>query len=398
MGYGQSDQDDERYQKVSLTVNTGSILELPPQSSLVASKKVSLSPVLKAGLPILTYCIASIVMTVTNKFVVSGDFNMVFLLLTVQSLVTVIFLQTFKFLNLIKYQQIEYETAKKWYPIVVFLVGMIYTGSKALQYLPIPMYTIFKNLTIILIAYGEVLWFGGSVTSMMMVSFLLMTSSSVIASWNDVVSALKSLFDVSVIFSNDTAMIGYFWMTVNCISSAAFVLYMRKRIKSTNFKDFDTVYYNNLLSIPILLVPSLLLEDWSSENLMMNFPPGQRQARIWAMIFSGVSAFGMSYASAWCVRTTSSTTYSMVGSLNKLPIAISGIVFFGDEATFGNVSAILIGFIAGMVYSYAKAFPSAKAKEAPVTISSASSQSYSDAVSVNEKISIDKVVGDGSHK
>lgn len=83
-------------------------------------------------------------------------------------------------------------------------------------------------------------------------------------------SALKSLFDVSVIFSNDTAMIGYFWMAVNCISSAAFVLYMRKRIKSTNFKDFDTVYYNNLLSIPILLIPSLLLEDWSSENLMMN--------------------------------------------------------------------------------------------------------------------------------
>jgi GDP-mannose transporter len=61
------------------------------------------------------------------------------------------------------------------------------------------------------------------------------------------------------------------------------------------------------------------------------------------MIFSGVSAFGMSYASAWCVRTTSSTTYSMVGSLNKLPIAISGIVFFGDVATFSNVSAILIG-------------------------------------------------------
>lgn len=72
-------------------------------------------------------------------------------------------------------------------------------------------------------------------------------------------------------------------------------------------------------------------------------PPEERQARIWAMIFSGVSAFGMSYASAWCVRTTSSTTYSMVGSLNKLPIAISGIVFFGDKATFGNVTAIFMG-------------------------------------------------------
>lgn len=68
------------------------------------------------------------------------------------------------------------DEARKWYPIVVFLVGMIYTGSKALQYLPIPVYTIFKNLTIILIAYGEVLWFGGDVTTMMMVSFILMVS------------------------------------------------------------------------------------------------------------------------------------------------------------------------------------------------------------------------------
>jgi GDP-mannose transporter len=79
------------------------------------------------------------------------------------------------------------------------------------------------------------------------------------------------------------------------------------------------------------------------KNLSFISPPEQRQARIWAMVFSGVSAFGMSYASAWCVRTTSSTTYSMVGSLNKLPIAVSGIVLFGDVATFSNVSAILIG-------------------------------------------------------
>ena len=65
-------------------------------------------------------------------------------------------------------------------------------------------------------------------------------------------------------------LLGYFWMIFNCVSSAAFVLYMRKRIKLTNFKDFDTVYYNNLLSIPLLLVPSLLLEDWSATNFQIN--------------------------------------------------------------------------------------------------------------------------------
>lgn len=49
-------------------------------------------------------------------------------------------------------------------------------GELFQQYLTIPVYTIFKNLTIILIAYGEVLWFGSSVTSMTLVSFGLMVS------------------------------------------------------------------------------------------------------------------------------------------------------------------------------------------------------------------------------
>jgi GDP-mannose transporter len=40
---------------------------------------------------------------------------------------------------------------------------------------------------------------------------------------------------------------------------------------------------------------------------------------------------------------------SMVGALNKLPVAASGILFFGDPATFANVSSILVGFFAGLV-------------------------------------------------
>ncbi|KAI9028195.1 hypothetical protein CLU79DRAFT_697224 [Phycomyces nitens] len=330
----------------------------PPQtSSLVAPSIFTLSPGARAALPIVSYCFASILMTVTNKYVLSGyEFNMNFLLLTVQNVVTVTLLQSFKFFNLIKFRGFDRGEARKWMPIAASLVAMIYTGSKALQFLRIPIYTIFKNLTIILIAYGEVIWFGGAVTPIIMSSFGLMILSSIIAGWADISDTLSAIIEL------DTTLIGYFWMAANCFSSAAFVLYMRKRIKLTNFKDFDTVYYNNLLSIPLLIVPSLIFEDWSSENLARNFPADVREQMVYAMIFSGVSAFVMSYASAWCVRTTSSTTYSMVGALNKLPLAASGILFFGDPATFGNVTAIIIGFVAGLVYSYGKTVGSNKPK------------------------------------
>ena len=45
---------------------------------------------------------------------------------------------------------------------------------------------------------------------------------------------------------------------------------------------------------------------------------------------------------------------SMVGALNKLPVAASGMIFFGDAVTFGSVSAVSTGFLAGIVYAVAK--------------------------------------------
>jgi GDP-mannose transporter len=142
------------------------------------------------------------------------------------------------------------------------------------------------------------------------------------------------------------------------------------------------MFYNNLLTIPILLSASLLVEDWSSANLAKNFPPESRNPIIAAMIFSGLSTVFISYTSAWCVRVTSSTTYSMVGALNKLPIAISGLIFFDAPVTFGSVSAITVGFVSGLVYAWAKVRQSgSKLKEGlPMTnpVVSASSQSLKD--------------------
>ena len=82
--------------------------------------------------------------------------------------------------------------------------------------------------------------------------------------------------------------VGYLWMMLNCVTSAAYVAFaflfrlttpdsvfpqvlaMRKRIKSTGFSDWDTMFYNNMLSIPVLAAFSIIVEDWGSENLSRN--------------------------------------------------------------------------------------------------------------------------------
>ncbi|KAF2434928.1 golgi GDP-mannose transporter-like protein [Tothia fuscella] len=350
-----------------------------PRRDAAPSAPISSSPVLA----ILAYCASSILMTVTNKYVLSGmDYNLNFFLLCVQSVVCVVAIQTCKTMGFINYRDFNSDEARKWFPISLLLIGMIYTSTKALKFLSIPVYTIFKNLTIILIAYGEVLWFGGNVSRMALFSFGLIVLSSVIAAWADIQHALSSYgTSTQATEAISTLNAGYMWMGANCICSAAYLLGMRKRIKLTNFKDFDTMYYNNLLTIPVLLLSSLFLEDWSSTNLAKNFPPAHRNPIIIAMIFSGLSSVFISYNSAWCVRVTTSTTYSMVGALNKLPIAISGLVFFDAPVTFGSVSAIIVGFISGMVYTWSKIRASAqKGGELPTTnpVVSSSSQSLKD--------------------
>ena len=120
---------------------------------------------------------------------------------------------------------------------------MIYTGSKALQYLSIPVYTIFKNLTIIITAYGEVLWFGGSVSRLTLFSFGLIVMSSVVAAWADIQHALDTYGGASNPDASNkmsTLNAGYAWMMINCFCTSSYVLGMKKRIKLTNFSDFDS--------------------------------------------------------------------------------------------------------------------------------------------------------------
>jgi GDP-mannose transporter len=145
------------------------------------------------------------------------------------------------------------------------------------------------------------------------------------------------------------------------------------------------MFYNNLLSLPVLLSCSLFLENWSPANLELNFPEGARNYLISAMIFTGLSSILISYASANCMRVTSSTTYSMVGALNKLPIAISGLVFFDAPVTVASVGAIFVGFVSGIVYTVSKIWQKEAQSKAQqgggiLPTTSASSQSMRDSL------------------
>lgn len=309
---------------------------------------------------IASYCLSSILMTLTNKLVLSTfDFKMNFLFLAFQSIGCIIFLEIFTISGLTHHRKMNGKDAKIWFKVTLSLVLMIYSGSKAIQYLSIPVFTIFKNLTIILIAYSERYFMNASpITKPIFVSFALMVLSSIVAGYADISSG---------IFLKPGAVslvVAYGWMVFNCLSTAALTLTMRATQKTVNFKDFDTAYYNNGLSIPMLLLLSFLLErDEATTTYEKYFGmyaadnTAEFNSLVTGIIISSICTFAISYSTSWCIRINGATTYSMVGALNKLPIAVFGMIFFDAVVSVTSVSSIIIAFVAGGLYSYAKSYP-----------------------------------------
>ena len=103
----------------------------------------------------------------------------------------------------------------------------------------------------------------------------------------------------------------------------------------------------------------LAFEDWAGFIHRLAYENGMavNLKLFLGMLLSGFAGFLISFTTAWCLRVAPSTTYSMVGALNKLPVVLSGLIFFPQERTavnFGYLSSIAIAFSAGMVYSYAQ--------------------------------------------
>jgi GDP-mannose transporter len=192
----------------------------------------------------------------------------------------------------------------------------------------------------------------------MLVSFGMMAVSSMVAASADLHASSSDAE------KHAETVTGYLWMISNCLSSAMFVVFMRYTIKKSGpnvkpFKDFDTVLFNNALTAPVFILMSLAGADGNLKEFVQYYGAqenaDERFQLIMSLIFSGISAFWISYASAWCVRVTNSTTYSMVGALNKLPIALAGLVLFpGTNFSITSLFSIFIGFASGIIYTIAK--------------------------------------------
>ncbi|RHY26901.1 hypothetical protein DYB37_004837 [Aphanomyces astaci] len=298
-----------------------------------------------AVLSCVAYSTVSNAMVLVNRYLVGQKYfnyqEKSFVILA-QMILGVVLLELAKLQGVIKYENFSLDTAKRWAPVTFFFVAMLYTGTLATAGLPIHIVTVFKNVAIILTVIGEWRFFGEGVGPIVLVSLGIMLLGAVLTSYSEVGGK-----------ATQSTLSGYFWMCMNCMFTASYVLYMRYATSKSSLKlsRFGMAFYNNLVALPLLFPPMLVNGDAIT---MWSNPLTYDASFLVLLVVSGVVGIALNLSSFWCVSSTSATTYATVGGLNKVPTTFIGVLLLGEELTAKTAIFVSFGVIGGMLYGYGK--------------------------------------------
>ncbi|XP_052185703.1 GDP-mannose transporter GONST2-like isoform X1 [Diospyros lotus] len=289
------------------------------------------------------YCISSCSMILLNKVVLSSyAFNAGISLMFYQNLISTVVVVALGLCGAVSLEKLNWKLIKVWIPVNVIFIGMLVSGMYSLKYINIAMVTILKNVTNILTAIGEFYIFRKHQNQKVWTSMFLMIISAITGGITDL------SFDG----------VGYAWQIVNCILTASYSLTLRwvmdkakQLTRSGSLNEVSMVLLNNMLSLPIAIFLILLFDEWEYVIKV----DVTRMPMFWvAATASGLLGLAISFTSMWFLSQTGPTTYSLVGSLNKIPISIAGMALFKAPLSLPNFFSILFGLFAGVFFARAK--------------------------------------------
>lgn len=289
------------------------------------------------------YCISSCSMILVNKFVLSSyDFNAGISLMLYQNFISVILVSILSLLGLVTTEPLTWRLIKVWLPVNVIFVGMLVTSMFSLKYINVAMVTVLKNVTNVITAVGEMYLFNKHHDSRVWTALFLMIISAITGGITDLTFHA----------------VGYAWQIVNCFLTASYSLTLRRVMdtakqftKSGNLNEFSMVLLNNTLSLPMGII---LIFIFNEVDYLLKTPL-LRMPDFWlVMTLSGFLGLAISFTSMWFLHQTGATTYSLVGSLNKIPLSVAGILLFKVPTSLENSTSIFFGLLAGVFFARAK--------------------------------------------
>ena len=291
-----------------------------------------------------SYCCASMSMVLINKVALSSfHFHSANALLFFQCSTCVTLVKLCEVLNLVKAEPFNLGVIRIWFPVNVLFLCMIGTSFYALQGLNVAMVTVLKNCTNIFTIVGDYYFYDRRYSVAIWGCMALMLVSALCGAFTDLA------FNAH----------GYIWQIINCAFTAGYTLYLRgamDRVTAVTsdgqrLSESSMVFYNNLMSLPFLAVVMLYTGEIFS---VRDEPDLANPSFMLVAALSGVLGFGISFTSLWFISTTTPTIYSLVGSLNKVPLAFIGLFLFATPWSMQNLGSIAVGLMAGVVFAIAK--------------------------------------------
>uniref|UniRef100_A0A803LXA7 Sugar phosphate transporter domain-containing protein n=1 Tax=Chenopodium quinoa TaxID=63459 RepID=A0A803LXA7_CHEQI len=323
------------------------------------------------------YCLSSCSMILLNKVVLSTfNFNAGISLMFYQNLISTVIVAILSICGVVSVEKLSWKLIRVWLPVNIIFVGMLVSGMYSLKYINVAMVTILKNVTNIMTAVGDYYLFRRHQNQKVWTAMFLMIISAVSGGVTDL------SFDAT----------GYAWQLINCVLTASYSLTLRmvmekakQLTKSGSLNEVSMVLLNNALSLPFGLVLILIFDEWKYViNVNVITMP-----MFWAAAtLSGLLGLAISFTSMWFLGQTSPTTYRycyffsdlsrsnfstelqqdkanqsghdhdltlcLVGSLNKIPMSLAGLVLFNVPLSIPNLFSILFGLFAGVFFARAK--------------------------------------------
>lgn len=269
------------------------------------------------------YSFASLSTTIMNKYILSIlEYNKPFLLVALQSILICTFVLLGVLLNVC---HIKLRNIKKWLIPSLFLNIMIFTGTKTLQHLPISLFTLFKNGSIIVVSLIEFYLFSRRISSLEFISFVLMILSSYIGD-----------------ISGHVATVGYIWTIANILSATVYVISLRYVIKYKNSSTAESIFFPNLIAIPMI---GLLSSIFETQNI-----PSKNPLLIYFIVLSSICALLTALSTSYVLKYLSSTTFSMIGAFNKILMGFSGLIFLSESLNHLKLFSLILGSFSSILY------------------------------------------------
>ncbi|CCW60706.1 unnamed protein product [Phytomonas sp. EM1] len=283
---------------------------------------------------IIAYSVCSISMIMLNKLIMNTyKLNFPNSLLLLQNSGALLLIMLAKSAKFIDCPNLNRSVSMQWIIPTIAFVGMLFSSMRSLELMSVSAQTVIKNLAIILTATGDYWLYNKRLNTGIFFSFGLLIAGSYLCAKGD----------------PWVTPWGLFWTFVNIISTVCYMLNV-KMLSDRVGKQigrYGPTLYSNLFSLPFLLI--------MGHNEFREFLNALGDASWEVMILLALMIFvsaHMAFTVFFCMEMTSPTTFSVVGTLNKVPIAILGILVFRQYPDLIGYVGIAVALTGGFMYTF----------------------------------------------